>query len=483
MAERHPRQAPLCGRALAAAVAIALAVTVAGVSASSARAQQAVRATSPGAQLWAKLYTNRGNGGATEMAVSPNGSTTFVTGYVTALSGAEDYATVAYKTATGAQLWAKVYAGPGMGNRAASVTVSPNGKTVFVTGQSGSASYGYGASYATIAYNAATGAQLWARRYGTPADGDSVAVQIAVSPNGKAVFVTGNSANSDAAGGGFDYATIAYNAATGTQLWIKRYSDHTSQVGIGAHAVAVSPNGNTVYVTGNSFVGNITQYATIAYKAATGAQLWVKRYSGGVYGDGAAAVRVSPNGRALFVTGSINVGSTTQYATVAYNAVSGAQLWAKRHGTAGSDQAHAVTVSPNGKTVLVTGTIATANNTSARFDYATVAYNAATGAQLWVKVYADGDGVGGYGDQAHAVAVSPNGKAAYVTGESADGSYATTVAYSTATGAQLWARSYNGGHYGAEAAAVAVSPTTGTVIVAGDTGSGAFDYLTIAYEG
>jgi hypothetical protein len=38
------------------------------------------------------------------VAVSPNGSTVFVTGCITAASGAEDYTTVACNSATGAQL-------------------------------------------------------------------------------------------------------------------------------------------------------------------------------------------------------------------------------------------------------------------------------------------------------------------------------------------------------------------------------------------
>ena len=58
--------------------------------------------------------------------------------------------------------------------------------------------------YATIAYNAATGAQRWAKRYDGPGTGDGQAYSAAVSPNGATVFVTGYS------GGTGDYATIAY---------------------------------------------------------------------------------------------------------------------------------------------------------------------------------------------------------------------------------------------------------------------------------
>ena len=53
---------------------------------------------------------------------------------------------------------------------------------------------------------------------------------------------------------------MAYNAAIGAQLWVKRYAG-LSKGGSGtqAYSVAVSPSGTTVYVTGES--GNDSVYA------------------------------------------------------------------------------------------------------------------------------------------------------------------------------------------------------------------------------
>ena len=74
----------------------------------------------------------------------------------------------------------------------------------------------------------------------------------------------------------------------------------------------------------------------------------------------------------------------------------------------------------------------------------------------------------------------------YVTGESGNDSVYATVAYTAATGAQLWVKSYTGnGPSGSAAQAVAVSPITGTVFVTGYS-SGSFkgnDYATVAYQG
>jgi PQQ-like domain len=200
------------------AAAAGLAVSTAGLTAASAagmspRVPRAVRAAyasasragGPGTQLWASRYNDPGNGvdDATSVAVSPAGTTVFVTGYSTGAGSVSGYATVAYDTATGQRLWAARYNGPGLGSdEAYSAAVSPSGGTVYVTG-SGNA----GSNYATVAYSAATGTQQWAKSYTGSGPGGGAATWAAVSPTTGTVYVTGHSAGS---GTGFDYATVAY---------------------------------------------------------------------------------------------------------------------------------------------------------------------------------------------------------------------------------------------------------------------------------
>jgi outer membrane protein assembly factor BamB len=370
----------------------------------------------------------------------------------------------------GAQLWVKRYNGPGNGpDVATSEAVSPDGKTVYVTGYSASAGTMLLYDYATIAYDAATGHQVWLKRYNGPGNGDDKACSVAVSPDGKTVFVTGYSYGGSARGDA--YATVAYNAATGQQRWVKRYDGPVSGDDH-AHSVAVS--GSTVYVTGvSSGAHDAFDYATVAY-SATGRQLWVRRYDGATSGSlGANSIAVSPGGKTVFVTGaSLAANHVYDYATVAYRAATGHQLWAKRYRAPGSidNQADSVAVSPGGKAVFVTGT--------AGYDYATVAYNAASGTQLWVKRYTT---VGGAND-AYSVAVSPAGGTVYVTGAGDGGIAYTTVAYSAITGTQQWVRSY-AGPAGGGATWVAVSPATGTVYVTGHSIGKGYDYATVAYQG
>jgi DNA-binding beta-propeller fold protein YncE len=143
-------------------------------------------------------------------------------------------------------------------------------------------------------------------------------MSVGVSPDGTKVFVTGVSV---AFGGSSseDYATFAYDAATGAVLWGKFYNGGWFDI---AFALTVNPDGGTVYVTGASQTSkdsSATDYATIAYDAFSGAISWVARYDGpGSGGDAAYAIAVSPDGASLFVTGE-SVDSSTDYATVAYS--------------------------------------------------------------------------------------------------------------------------------------------------------------------
>jgi WD40 repeat protein len=483
---------------VAVAAGAALGATGASAPGAATRAAETARlsagmaahpAAGPGAQLWVKRYTSPGKGFdvARSVAVSPNGRTVFVTGHSAGATSGEDYVTVAYNAATGARLWASRYNGPGNGlDEAHSVAVSPSGRTVFVTGTSPGTTSEH--DYATVAYNAATGAQLWVSRYNGPGNSYDDAASVTVSPTRGTVFVTGLSAG---AASGFDYATVAYSAATGARLWVSRYNGPGNGYDE-ARSIAASPGGHTVFVTGNS--NRLTSgldpgfdYATVAYNAATGAQLWVKRYNGAANDyDAAAALAVSPGGGTVFVTGySAGATSGFDYATVAYRARTGARLWAARYNGPGNDldAAESVAPSPAGGIVFVTGTSVGATSS---LDYATLAYRTRTGSRLWVARY---NGPGNGIDVARSVAASPNGKTVYITGGS-DGATSrrdyATAAYTAATGTLLWLKRYNGpGNNWDFAFSMAVSPAGKRVFITGESAGATthWDYATIAYHG
>jgi WD40 repeat protein len=336
---------------------------------------------SPGEQLWASRYNGpRGAKDVAEaIAANPDGSNVYVTGHSRGASS-DDYATVAYDAATGAQLWVSLYE-PGLS--AAAIAVDRDGSKVFVTG-----------TYATIAYDAITGGQLWIRESEPALDGAA----IAVSAEGSTVYATGASAGS--------FLTAAYDAATGAELWTQRYSGRGASDNQ-ARSLGVSPDGSKLFVSGRSYNGSNWDYATVGYDTSDGTELWSRRYDGPASGDdNVSGLEVSPDGAMVFVTGSsTGSGTGSDYATIAYDASTGARLWLKRYdGPAnGTDAANAVGVSPDGSMLFVTG-----GSGVEPVDYATVAYQAATGRRLWVGRY--------YWGEATALGVTPEGTKLFVTG-------------------------------------------------------------------
>ena len=349
--------------------------------------------------------------GTTAVTVSRDGSKVFVTGSSWGNGTNRDYATVAYNGATGQQLWATRYNGPGnAGDDPAAIAADPDGKTVFVTGYSQGA--GTGRDYTTIAYDAATGKQRWLSRYNNPRrNGYDAASALAISPDGSRLYVTGDSIgrSSDA-----DYATVAYSTASGRQQWVARYNGHANNIDF-ARSVAVSPDGSKVFVTGSSW-GTIsrTDYATIAYKAATGDPLWTRRYGGRNF-DGAVAVAVSPRRNAVYVTGTIYGGLTHRdIATVGYNATTGAPLWVSRFdGDHKGDIPASLAVSPNGASVIIAGSSAAGTTPTQSYRFLVVAYGAVGGTKLWsTRLLQDS----APDDTAAAVVVSLDDRTVFATG-------------------------------------------------------------------
>ena len=369
--------------------------------------------------LWKTRYDGPGNNtdGATAMGVSPDGSSVFVTGYSIDPNTFYDYATVAYGADTGRRLWVARYSGAA-NDLANALAVSPDGATVFVTGQSFGSARRF--DYVTVAYDSATGAERWVARYNGPGNGDDVPYAMAVSPDGGDVFVTGYSIGDN----GFKaIATVAYDAATGKRRWVARYYGPRQGDDV-AFALAVSPDGGDVFVTGYSTGSNL-DYATMAYEASTGKQRWVARYKGPGNGDdGAFALGVSPDGAKVFVSGySLGPATFNDYATIAYSARSGTRRWVARYNGTGNvdDVATALGVSPDGRRVFVTGY---SLGSSTSLDYATVAYDPATGRRRWVARY---NGTGNGDDSAYAIAVSPHGASVFVTGEALAGTTRSTT--------------------------------------------------------
>jgi hypothetical protein len=349
-----------------------------------------VARNSAGEQLWVARYN--GPAGLDELpgttAVSPDGRRVYVTGIQDACyvwggcAGEEDFVaqkidafTMAYDAATGERLWNSSWGSPDTFEQIADATVSQDGAHVLIT--AGSSEY---QDYVTISYDAATGTQQWLSRY----DGSFFDSPTSIATYGNRVYVTGNSEGAP--------TTVAYDLATGNELWVARYESEGFH---GASEIQMSPDGSRVYLLGFGATGswpNFMQNLTsVAYDAATGRELWRARYDTdpGHFAIVPRGMAVSATGDRLYVVGAdlVGFGATTVH-TLAYDADSGKQMWAAKSPNT-VPLTGALAVSPNGSHVYVAmnqPSDAGADEYNAS-DAVTLAYSAATGDLDWVARY------------------------------------------------------------------------------------------------
>lgn len=318
----------------------------------------------------------------------------------------------------------------------------------------------------------------WQKRYTSSGTYSDKAEDMVMDASGN-IYVTGVAKGTS---GTLDYVTIKYNSA-GVQQWIAEYN------GIGngldeAHAIAIDASGNNIYVTGWSLGDSTTgfDYATIKYNSA-GVRQWTARYNNSAVNgtDEAFDVGVDNAGN-VYVTGTSDGSTGTSAATtVKYNS-SGVQQIARRYtGSGGVNSTTAIYVSPAAGIIYVTGYAY--QGTSADFNFVTIKYNSAV-TQKWVVQY---NGPASKYDEAKALAIDATGNV-YVTGFSQtavpDNYDYSTVKYDS-TGAQKWAKNYNGtGNDYDRANAIKVDALSNVYVTGKSIGTGvnAEDILTIKYD-
>jgi hypothetical protein len=415
------------------------------------------------------------------VAASPDGSKTFVTGS----GGFEGYVTLAYDSVTGAQLWKKAYGSPSA--VAYAIAVSPNSSTVFVTGTADNdLSPNYGKGVGTVAYDANTGKQLWANNYMVPGSFTDEGYKLAVSPDGSMLFAIGGAGFVGGNGGSVstEFLTVAYHARTGRVAWVRSYSQ--AHLGDGATGVTVSPDGSEVLVVGESeTTASEYGFTTLAYVAATGARLWLRHFNGpGDSHDIATGITISPDGATAYVSGVSRQPSGNEYlVTVGYAARTGTQQWLTRYNAPGCSLGGAsIVVSPDGVRVYVTGMSVRAG-TFIR-DEVTIAYNAVNGAPIWARRYMGPNGQSEEGG----IAITHDGSKLILGltasgGPSVDKDY-LTIAYDS-NGTLAWTARYNRNATPTDdtSIAVAVSPDGSKAYVTGYSGEfGASQIATVAYN-
>jgi len=258
----------------------------------------------------------------TELAVSGDGGTAILVGTHENGDNGYDFATIALDMQTGEQLWVSHYDN-GLHDPDAfptepiaigtdptydsprALAVDPSGAAVYVTGES-RGHYGL-VDYVTIAYDVTSGAQKGIARFDGDLQRSDRAFGIAVSPNGGQVFVTGESPTSDV---GLEVMTIAYDASLRNEQWIVRHNT-TESAGDASgtrddigRMIAVSGDGQTVIVGGDSWGSSALDWILMVYDAATGEQRWTGLYDGVVsHADFYRGLAIDEDASTIFATG------------------------------------------------------------------------------------------------------------------------------------------------------------------------------------
>ena len=283
--------------------------------------------------------------GAHGVAVSPDGALVYVTSKV------GDALTVyARDPATGALTFVQAkhdsVGGVNGLNGAEGIAVSPDGAHVYVAGRNDNA-------LSVFAREAGTGALTFVEmeRNGIAGvAGLGGAKGVAVSPDGAHVYAAGSLDNA--------VTVFARDAQSGKLAFIEVQQEGVNGVTglLRARAVTVSPDGLNIYVAG----GYDDALVVFSRNPETGMLVFLQLLEdsvGGINGlNGADAVAVSPDGTHVYVTGSVD----DALAVFDRDPVTGGLTYVERlrDGIAGVDglnSASAVAVSPDGQSVYAAG--------------------------------------------------------------------------------------------------------------------------------
>jgi outer membrane protein assembly factor BamB len=373
-----------------------------------------------GSLRWAAPNGTSGAVGAQDIGMSPSGGLVVTAGSTSVPDPrqvlSEEMVVTAHDPATGRQAWQVRQRSADGGSYAAS-RVAVTDSRVFVAGQR-SASH----ELVVLAVDARTGRTTWLADH-APTSADPVEpIAVVATPDGERVFVTAMSWKDRPH---VQWVTVAYDGATGEQLWVAHHRDVDSAAQ--PNGMVLHPGGDLLYVTGwgrqDRTLGASFGFLTIAYDTSNGRPVWSAGSSSASGSDDLAwSVDVDPDGRHLYVAGYTG-GATAGYRVEAREARTGKTLWSSSVPLLIPTQDHEglfglarVRSSPGGREVYVA--MSAHDGASPDGDdacYAVAGFDAATGRFLWRGTYADP----GVRQARHLedLDIDPGGRRIYVTGQ------------------------------------------------------------------
>jgi len=386
-----------------------------------------------GVQLWSTHYENSALPvhSAIDMDASRNGRLLALTGY--AWKGLDTHiVVVGIDPRTGADLW-QVVDRTDRSQYVADLTFSPDSAKVFIAGsrhQSTPEGYLNGVPDAIVeSFDADTGSLLWRDVYQTESNSGSSASSIAVSPDGRTLYVAGQSMVGEYPQTHSVATLLAYDTSTGERRWVWTYPPLSEET-LTIENLMVSPDGWTVYSVGG-WIDRTSPwkagFMVTAFDTMTGSERWFSTHPLGAGTLGPVQATLSSDGRRVFVVGYdyLNDTDLSDLLVAGYDTAHGSLLWEASYGTGPgqSDMPSDIAVSQNGRMVVITGRSgspsvpisgpSTPPPPPIVRSFATVGYDAQTGKRLWAAHYLGPAGRDGMGTS---VAIAKNGRRVFVTG-------------------------------------------------------------------
>ncbi|HME56466.1 MAG TPA: hypothetical protein VKM55_29975 [Candidatus Lokiarchaeia archaeon] len=278
-----------------------------------------------GTRLWNVTWGGAGTDAGT--AVWGDGKRVYTAGYTTSYGALNyDLLLIAWNETTGTRIWNETWGGP---LNEFAYGVWGDGIRIYTAGQTNSFGVG-GYDFAVVAWDPATGHRLWTSEWGGPLSEGANAVW----GDGTRLFTAGWTASFGV--GSNDFALVAWDPATGARLWNATWGGVATDT-----ATAVWGDGNRIYTAGltYSYGSGGDDFAVVAWDPSAGTRLWVSTWGGasqdeafGLWGDG---TRLYTVGR----TYSFGAGNS-DVAVVAWNPINGAFLYSTTWGTPLDDAAY-----------------------------------------------------------------------------------------------------------------------------------------------
>ncbi|PBQ34030.1 hypothetical protein CNR22_20355 [Sphingobacteriaceae bacterium] len=328
---------------------------------------------------WINYYSQRDTVSSAPSSIDAN-SNVYTTGYSGFTSGA-DLVAIKYDS-TGVQQFVYTYNGGSfdVGN---SIKVSSAGN-VYVAGVTTATSGTTAKNYIIVKLNS-SGTQQWVKTYDRGVNGDDEASDLAVDANGN-VYVTGKSKNSS---GNYDIVTLKLNGSTGVTTWSTAYTGSGfDDYGV---ALALSPNGSYLYITGNTFNSSTGwNIVTHALNTGSGTSYW----SSPIVTNGSANATDRSNAIMMHGTDVIICGEKTNattgldYSVIKYSGASGTILWQNSYDYNNTANRATALVRDSMGNIGVVGTVLN----GASYEYHTVLYSS-FGFQYAVNIESTGLGI------------------------------------------------------------------------------------------